>query len=32
VTALAGGGDGPVYAVWEQADHTVQASRLLAAG
>ena len=27
-TALAGGGHGPVYAVWEQADHTVQASRL----
>jgi hypothetical protein len=30
-TALAGGGSGPVYAVWEQADHTVQASRLVLA-
>jgi len=29
---LVGGGDGPVYAVWEQADQTVQASRLLMPG
>jgi hypothetical protein len=27
-TTLAGGGTGPVYAVWEQANHTVQASQL----